>query len=131
MTKATGSFEVRSWKEDAYEELEGGGRLTRAFVEQTFSGDIAADGAVQWLMSYRSDGTAHVVGMQRVRGTLGGQSGSFLLETSGEFDGTEATGAWRVIDRSGTGGLAGLRGAGSFHAPHGSTAEFELDYELG
>jgi hypothetical protein len=80
-------------------------------------------------MSYRPDGTAHFVGVQRVRGSVGGRSGTFLLETSGEFDGDEARGAWQVIDRSGTGGLERIRGGGSFRAPHGSRAEYVLELE--
>ena len=131
MTKAQGSFDVTAWNEETYEELDGGGKLTRAVVEQTFTGDILGEGAVQWLMSYRSDGTAHFVGLQRVRGILDGRSGAFLVETSGEFDGTEASGSWTVIAGSGTGDLQGLRGTGSFRAPHGSHATFELDLELG
>jgi hypothetical protein len=129
--KARGSFEVTSWNEDTYEELDGGVRLTRASVEQRFTGDIAGEGAVQWLMSYRSDGTAHFVGLQRITGSVGKRTGSFLVETSGEFDGTEATGAWSVVTGSGTAGLEGLRGTGNFRAPHGSNATFELEYELG
>jgi hypothetical protein len=131
MTRAEGSFEVTSWNEESYEELEGGGKLTRASVEQRFSGAIVGHGAVQWLMAYRSDGTAHFVGLQRVRGSVGARTGSFLLETSGEFDGVEAHGTWSVVPRSGTGELEGLRGTGAFRAPHGSKAAFELDYEIG
>ena len=131
MTEARGSFDVTAWNEETYEELDGGGKLTRAVVAQTFTGDVVGEGAVQWLMSYRRDGTAHFVGVQRVRGTLGGRSGSFLMETSGDFDGAEASGSWTVIAGSGTGDLEGLRGTGSFRAPHGSHATFELDVELG
>ena len=131
MTEARGSFDVTSWNEETYEELDDGGKLTRAVVEQAFTGDIEGEGAVQWLMSYRSDGTAHFVGLQRVRGTLSGRSGTFLVETSGEFDGAEASGSWTVITGSGTEDLEGLRGTGSFRAPHGSHATFVLDFELG
>jgi len=129
MTELRGSFDVTSWNEETYEELPGGGKLTRAAVEQAFSGDIVGEGAVQWLMAYRSDGTAHFVGLQRIRGTIDGRSGTFVVETSGGFDGTEAHGSWSVV--AGTGALEGLRGTGSFRAPHGSHATWELDVELG
>lgn len=129
MTKLQGSFDVTSWTEETYEELPDGGKLTRAVVEQTFTGDIVGEGVVQWLMAYRGDGTAHFVGLQRVRGTLDGRSGTFLVETSGEFDGTEAHGLWTVIAGSGTEDLGGVRGTGSFRAPHGCHATFELDVE--
>jgi hypothetical protein len=130
MPKAKGSFDVTSWNEDAYEEFDGGGKLTRASVEQKFTGDLEGDGAVQWLMSYASDGTAHFVGLQRVTGSIGDRAGSFVLETTGDFDGTVAKGAWSVVPGSGTAGLKDVRGRGSFEAPMGGKPSFELDYEI-
>jgi hypothetical protein len=130
MPTGTGSFEVKHWNEAAYEESDDGAKLTRAEVEQSFSGDVAGEGAAQWLMSYRRDGTAHFVGIQRVTGVIGDRKGSFVLETIGEFDGAEARWTATVIAGSGTGDLEDLSGSGTFRAPHGSTAEFELEYEL-
>ena len=130
MPVAEGSFTVTSWDEDAYEQLDGGGKLTRASVRQTFAGGIDGDGAVQWLMAYRPDGTAHFVGLQRVTGSIGGRSGSFVLETAGEFDGEAASGPWSIVAGSGSGDLHGIRGTGRFHAPRGPEATFELDYDL-
>jgi hypothetical protein len=129
MTKAKGSFEVASWDEETYEELDGG-KLTRASVTQTFTGDLDGEGAVQWLMSYRRDGTAHFVGLQRIRGSIGERTGSFVMETIGEFDGKVAAGTWAVVAGSGSADLERLRGTGSFEAPLGPKASFELDYDL-
>ena len=126
MPTATGSFEVKHWNEAPYEEFDEGAKLTRAEVEQSFTGDVAGDGAAQWLMSYRKDGTAHFVGLQRVAGVIGDRKGSFVLETVGDFDGTEARWTATVIRGSGLGDLEDLTGSGSFRAPHGSTAEYEL-----
>lgn len=67
-------------------------------------------------------------GVQRVDGSIGGRSGSFLVETVGEFNGAEAAGTWSVIPGSATGELAGLGGTGGFRAPHGSNADVELDH---
>ena len=58
MTTATGTFEVTGGMDDAYEELDGGIKLTHASGTQTFEGDIEADGAVHWLMLYRPDKSA-------------------------------------------------------------------------
>ncbi len=131
MAEARGSFEVVAWKEDAYEDRGGGGKLTRAEVSQTFSGDISGEGFAQWLMAYRADGTARFVGLQRVTGTIGGRQGSVVLETAGEFDGHEARWKASVVPGTGTGQLAGMSGDGSFAAPHGSTATFTFSYETG
>jgi uncharacterized protein DUF3224 len=130
VTTAKGSFELASWEEETWEEEDDGSKLTRAVVTQTFRGDLEGDGAVQWLMSYRPDGTASFVGLQRVRGVVGDRKGRFVLETSGSFDGTAATWTGTVVPGSGTGELGGLTGTATFAAPHGPTADFEFDYEL-
>jgi hypothetical protein len=121
-----GSFENTSWDEDTVEELDDGAKLTRASVTQDFTGDIEGDGAVQWLMAYRADGTAHFVGLQRVRAKIADRTGSFVLETVGDFDGKIASWTATVVPGSGTRDLSDLSGKGTFEAPMGSTAEFEL-----
>lgn len=130
MIKAAGSFDVQAWDEKPYDELEGGLKLTKATVKQRFSGDIEGDGSVEWLMFYREDGTATFVGLQRFIGSVHGRSGSFVLETSGEYDGNEARAAWSVIGGSGTEELRGLRGKGTYVAPHGSRASITLEYDF-
>ena len=135
MTKTTqhtlsGSFENTSWDEDTVEDLGDGAKLTRAAVTQDFSGDVRGEGAAQWLMAYRPDGTAHFVGLQRVRGSIADRDGTFMLETIGEFDGTVASWTATVVPGSATRGLDGLAGGGSFEAPMGSTATFEMEVEL-
>ena len=127
---AKGIFEIADWDEKTYLELEGGGKLTEARVTQKFTGDLVGEGSVIWLMAYTAAGTARFVGMQRIVATVGGKKGSFLVETLGDFDGKIAEGEWTVIPGSGAGDLAGISGEGSFGAPHGSQAEYQLDYEL-
>jgi hypothetical protein len=130
MAKASGTFHVESWDEQTYGELDGGGKLTRASVAQTFAGDIEGRGSVEFLMCSVPGGATRVLGLQRVEGRLGGRSGSFMLETAATFDGREVKGAWSVVSGSGTGELAGLRGDGAFAAPLGSDATLSLNYEL-
>ena len=131
MTTAKGTFELASWTEDTYDELATGGKLTRASVTQTFAGDVTGAGGVEWLMCYQPDGTARFLGWQRVDGAVAGAEGSFVMETDGEFDGGKAVGRWTVVAGSGTAALAGLTGTGRFEAPHGPTATFTLDYDVG
>jgi hypothetical protein len=129
-TSASATFTLDGWDEAPYEELADGRKLTKASVKQTFSGDIAGDGAVVWLMAYRPDATADYVGLQRITGTLGGKSGTFVLSTTGTFDGQEAAGTWTVLAGSGTDELAGLTGAGTFSAPSGGEPTVSLDYDV-
>ena len=130
MTHAQGKFDIASWDEEPFVEIDDARKLTRAVVTQRFSGDIEGDGSVQWLMFYRTDGTADFVGMQHVDGALGDRKGSFVLETTGTFDGSKAAADWTVVDGSGTGDLEGLQGTGRMDAPMGSTAEYEFDFKL-
>ena len=129
-TLATGSFEVRTWEEKPWAEMEGGRKLTRASVTQTFSGDIAGEGSVEWLMCYRTDGTADFVGFQRIDGRIGDRAGTFVLQTTGTFDGQMAMGTWHVVPGSATGALAGLRGEGGYAAPRGRAATVSLSYRF-
>lgn len=130
MAKAKGSFEVKSFNEDTVEDRGDGATLTHAWGEQAFSGDIEGDGAVHWLMSYRPDGTARYVGLQRIKGAIGGRNGSFIIEATGDFDGKASKGSWAIVPRSGTGGLDAISGTGTFRAPGGPNATYELDYRL-
>src|SRR6476619_2779344 len=116
MTTLHGGFRIASWEENAYDEREGR-RLSRASVAQRFEGDIAGEGAAEWLMAYQPDGAARFVGLQLVDGKVGGRRGTFVLETSGEFDGRVARWEASVIAGSPTGELVDLRGRGKFEAP--------------
>jgi hypothetical protein len=131
MTKtAQGTFEIQDWDEKTYQQLDGGGKLTEAKVTQKFTGDIQGEGKVIWLMAYPDPKTATFVGIQRVVGSIGGKKGTFLIQTIGDFDGKTAKGNWSLIDGSGTDELTGISGEGAFGAPHGSTAEYQIEYDL-
>jgi hypothetical protein len=131
MPKAKGSFQITSFNEDTYEDRGSGAKLTHAWGDQAFSGDIEGDGSVHWLMSYRPNKTATYVGLQRIKGEIGGRKGSFIIEATGDFDGAASRGDWSVIPSSGTDELKGITGTGTFEAPGGPKASYALDYELG
>ena len=129
-THITGTFKYTSWDENAYEELSNGRRLTRASVAQDLSGDIQGEGSAEWLMCYRPDKTATFVGLQRLTGRVGDREGSFVVESLGTYDGELARGRWTIVPGSGTDELRDIQGEGSWQAPHGPEATFELDYDL-
>ena len=130
MPTATGSFQVLSGDEAGYEDREGGARLAHAWGDQTFSGDITGDGNVHWLISYAADKSARLVGLQRITGAIGGRRGSVVIETIADHTGKASHGSWSIVGGSGTGDLAGITGSGSFDAPGGPKATYELEYEL-
>ena len=129
MTTVSGVFKVSSWDENAYEDREGS-RLTRATVDQRFEGGIAGDGSAEWLMAYDANGSARFVGFQLVDGEVGGRRGTFVLETAGEFDGQVARWQASVVAGTQTGELRDLTGQGTFEAPLGSEASYELELDL-
>ena len=128
---ATGTFEVRSGEEDAYETLDDGTRLTHASGAQTFHGDVEGDGAVHWLMVYRPDKTATFVGLQRITGSIHGRAGTIVFAADGGHDGTGSRIELRVVEGSGSGALAGITGSGHMTTPGGPNGTYEIDYELG
>lgn len=130
MAEAKGTFTVSSWDEDTYEELEGGGKLTKARVTYGFNGDLEGRGDWDALMCYRDDGSATFTGFQRTTGTLGGRQGSFVLRADGTFSAGVARSTWQVVDGSGSGEFRGLRGSGTAVAEGGPGGMFSFEYRL-
>ena len=129
--RANARFAIRNWDEKPYSEGQDLPKMTRASVTKTYTGDIRGEGQVEYLMMYRSDGSAAFVGLERVVGRLGGKSGTFVLQRVGVFEGGEAKESYSVIPGSATGELLGLRGDGSSAVGHGLEHPFLLNYDLG
>ena len=127
---ANGRFAIKSWDEKPYSEGPDLPRLTRASVVKTFTGDIEGEGRVEYLMMYRSDGSATFVGLERFVGRIGGKSGTFVLQRFGVFENGQAKESFSVVGGSATGELVGLSGEGSSAVGHGLEHPFSLDYEL-
>ena len=69
---------------------------------------------------------------ERVTGTLGGRSGSFVLQGVGTWEEGVARTTWTVVPGSGTGQLTGLRGEGGIEAAGGQAEiTYRLDYDFG
>src|SRR2546426_9959918 len=107
-THAKATFTLNAWDEKPYNEMNGVPKLTRASVTKSYQGDITGEGTLEYLMMYRDDGSARLIGLERVVGSVGGRSGQFGLERGGTFKGGEATDTFGVVAESGTGELRGL-----------------------
>ena len=127
---ANSRFTIKSWDEKPYSEGQDQPRLTRASVTKTYTGDIEGEGQVEYLMMYRSDGSATFVGLERVVGRIGGKTGTFVLQRTGIFESGQAKESYSVIPGSATGDLQGLLGDGSSAVGHGMEHAFTLSYEL-
>jgi hypothetical protein len=111
-----------------YDQPAEGPELSRIHVEEEFTGDIEGTGVVEFLQAQVSADAASFVGLERLTGSVGGRSGTFLVQDQGTLKGTTVSGDWFVVPGSGTGELAGLRGEGGFTAELGQGADITLDY---
>jgi hypothetical protein len=127
---ARAQFAIKNWDEKPYSEGADLPKLTRASVTKTFTGDIEGEGQVEYLMMYKSDGSATFVGLERIVGRLGGKAGTFVLQRTGVFEGGQAKESYSVVTGSGTGELHGLKGDGTSAVGHASEYPFLLNYEL-
>ena len=127
---ANARFAIKNWDEKPYSEGEGLPRLARATVTKSYTGDIEAQAQVDYVMMYRSDGSASFVGLERVVGRIGEKAGTFVLQRLGTFEGGLAKESYTVIAGSATGELAGLLGNGDSAVGHGMEHPFSLMYEL-
>lgn len=130
MKTADARFAITNWDEKAYSEGEDLPKMTRASVTKSFTGDIEGEGQVEYLMMYRSDGSAAFVGLERISGRIGDRTGTFVLQRTGVFEGGQAKESYSVVPGSATGDLLGLKGNGNSAVGHGSEHPFTLNYEL-
>jgi hypothetical protein len=119
------SFEVSKWDETPFDDAVGVSKLTEALVEKTYSGDIDGTSTTKWLMAYAPDKTATYVGVERIKGTIGGKRGTMVLLHDGTFEGRAATASLRVV--SGTDELSEVSGKGRFRADPAGSVTLELD----
>ena len=127
---ANARFTIKAWDEKPYSEGQDLPKLTRASVAKVFTGDIEGEGQVEYLMMYRSDGSAAFVGLERIVGRIGAKAGTFELQRTGVFEHGRSKETYSVVHDSATGQLHGLRGDGSSALGHGTEYPFTLHYEL-
>ena len=128
LTKAT--FKILSWDEEPFDDSEDGPKLTRAHIKKSFHGELSGTGNLMYVMTYLDSETASFTGFEKVVGSLGGRTGSFVLRHTGSYGGEKATAEYEVVPGSGTNELTGLSGTGGFSAGHAEEHDMTLDYEL-
>lgn len=127
---ATGSIEMKSWEERPFAEVEGTPKLARANGSDLYHGEIEAEATFEYLMMYHDDNTATFTGMERLVGSVGGRSGSFVLQIGGKFEDGAVRAEWSVVPGSGTEALRGLKGEGSLVWRQEQQGTVTLDYDF-
>jgi hypothetical protein len=130
-TRATATFDLDTWDEQAYDEREGA-KLTRTRITKTFKGDVEGTSSAEMLMLYApEEGSAAYVGFERIVARLNHRSGSFVLHHNATARRGSASATLAVVPDTGTGELRGLSGnAEVIREPDGGHT-FILDYDLG
>jgi hypothetical protein len=129
MAKAEGTFNLdRFDAEDPYDDHDGV-KLARAHISKTFSGDLVGTSETD-LMTVTAENPAAYVAIERFDGTVHGRKGSFVLfHEAGGKDGAPWM-TWKIVESSGTGELAGLRGEGQINIDPDGSHSYVIDYEL-
>ena len=129
MATARGSLDVNIEAESPFLEQDGL-RLNRNVVRKEFSGDLVGVSEAQMIAAYTSTpGSAGYVAIEHFTGTVGGKSGSFVLQHSGVMSKGEAQLTVMIVPDSGTGELAGISGTLEIGNDQGRHS-YVLDYEL-
>jgi hypothetical protein len=107
---ASGTFDVKVVPQGEGD-IADGIALGRLTIDKQFQGDLTGTSKGQMLSSgTESAGSAAYVAIERVTGTLGGKSGSFVLAHRGTMTKAGQQLSVIVAPKSGTGELASLEG---------------------
>ncbi len=127
---AEAMVEVTQWERTVIDEQDGMPPLAAIRFAHRFTGDIEAEGVLEYVMLERPDATTSFVGLERVTGRVAERAGSFVLEHVGFFERGQARVSWRVVPDSGTGELQGMRGTGGFETGHANRYPVTLAYDI-
>jgi hypothetical protein len=131
MPVAQGPFEVKLTPQSA-DGRDAAAFLGRLNLDKTFRGDLEATSVGQMLAARGSrPESAGYVAIEQVTGTLGGKSGSFMLQHSGHSSPAGQSLTITVIADSGTDQLVGLSGTMSIEIAPGGAHSYRFDYSLG
>ena len=132
-THIQAAFAVTSWDEKTWEGTPAhevkGEKLTLARISNTYTGDVQGTSQLEYLMTYRADGSAVYVGLERFEGSVLSRNGSLILQHSGTFDGGAVKGAFTIVSGSGGGELVNVYGTGSLELA-GQQAAYPIFFEL-
>jgi pimeloyl-ACP methyl ester carboxylesterase len=127
--RASGSFEV-TLSPEAPEDRGEGATLGRLSIDKQFRGDLEGSSKGEMLSAVTAvEGSAGYVAIERVRGSLHGRSGSFVLQHSGTMSRGARELSVSVVPDSGTGQLEGLAGRMAIKIVDGKHS-YDFEYRL-
>ncbi len=129
MPIARGPMEVNIDAEPPFLEQEGL-KLNRNTVHKQFSGDMVGTSEAQMTAAFTdTPGSAGYVAIEYFTGSVGGRSGSFVLQHSGLMNRGDAQLTVTIVPDSGAGELVGISGSleiDNNDCQHSYTLHYEL-----
>jgi hypothetical protein len=141
--KATCRFDVASWTEEAYVDIDPGEGttagdtyyprrgLTQARVSYTYAGEVDGSSTLAYLSAYKAD-AAPVLGLEQFTGSIAGREGTCVFRQIGSHEAGSVSAHLEVVPGMGTGDLQGLRGEADLSIAGHSDDGYELvlSYDL-
>lgn len=126
---ASAPFTNHRYEEEAYAEADGV-ELSRVHISRTFTGDLEGESSAELMIS-KSEGGGGYVGHDRISGTLGGKTGTFVFQHTGIMGPEGITNTGTILPGTGTGELEGIAGEGTMLADEAGNHTLTLTYEVG
>jgi hypothetical protein len=128
---AKGPFEVKLAPQKADHPAAEGSGHGRMSLDKQFHGDLEGTSQGEMLsFMTATQGSAGYVAIEKVTGTLGGRSGSFVLQHSGTMNRGAPQLSVTVVPDSATGELGGLSGSMKIVIAPGGAHSYEMEYTL-
>jgi Protein of unknown function (DUF3224) len=129
MTRAEGTFTIDRFDAEPPHDDHDGVQLARAHITKTFAGDLVGNSETD-IITVHTEHPAAYAGIERFAGTVHGRKGSFVLQhNAGGADGVPWM-TWKIVETTGTGELAGIRGEGQIIIGPDGGHSYTLDYDL-
>ena len=82
-------------------------------------------------MTYLPTGSVKFIGFEVLSGSIGGRSGTAVMQHDGVFVANMARSTWSFVEGSGTGELINLHGSGSYESVDQVTVNSTFVYSFG
>jgi hypothetical protein len=128
--QATATFVIDRWDERVLLE-EPGIRLVQTSIGKTFQGELEGTSVGEMIMAGAQQDSRSYVGFEQIVAKLHDRQGTFVLHHDASMHRHGGSATWLVMEDSGTGELAGIRGTAQIHRDADGKHTFTLDYDLG
>ena len=124
----TNTYEIKSWDEEPYLELENSAKYSNAKLQKNYSGEFEGEGQLQYLMAYNESGAAYFTGIEHFKGQINGVKGYLSFAHKGSFKNGSVDSSFHIIEGSQSESFTKLLGEGNFSTGHSMTVEFEFSF---